>query len=62
MNQYEKGKHTPDFLTLKQLACPVALFYAEDNDLAEMIKIFHKMDKQNKKKLLAMANTLEGII
>mgnify|MGYP006359312815 CR=1 FL=1 len=37
MNQYETGKHVPDFLTLKRIAMvlgyPVAYFYAED-DLA----------------------------
>ncbi len=64
MNQYEQGKHVPDFLTLKNISrvlrCPVALFYAEDNDLAEMIRIFHNMSKQNKKALLVMANTLEN--
>lgn len=63
MNQYEVGKHMPDFLTLKHIAevlkCPVAFFYAEDNDLAEIIRIFHTMSKQNKKTLLVMANTLE---
>ena len=62
MNQYEVGKHVPDFLTLKHIAkvlgCPVALFYAEDNDLAEMIGIFHNMSKQNKKTLLGMARDL----
>ena len=41
MNQYETGKHTPDFLILKKIAkvlnVPTAYFYAEDDDLAEMI-------------------------
>ena len=44
INQYETGKHTPDFLTLKKLAqvlsVPTAYFYAEEDDLAEMIKLF----------------------
>ena len=42
INQYETGKHTPDFLTLKKLAevlkVPTAYFYAEEDDLAEIIK------------------------
>jgi transcriptional regulator with XRE-family HTH domain len=46
INQYETGKHTPDFLTLKNLAAvlsvPTAFFYAEDDDLAEAIKQFVK--------------------
>lgn len=44
INQYETGKHSPDFLTLKNLAhvlsVPTAFFYAEEDDLAEMIKLF----------------------
>ncbi|WP_028389656.1 helix-turn-helix domain-containing protein [Legionella fairfieldensis] len=46
INQYETGKHTPDFLTLKKLAevlsVPTAFFYAEEDDLAEAIKQFVK--------------------
>ncbi|KTD14770.1 Helix-turn-helix domain protein [Legionella gratiana] len=44
INQYETGKHTPDFLTLKKLAevllLPTAFFYAEEDELAEIIKAF----------------------
>lgn len=44
INQYETGKHTPDFLTLKRLAevlsVPTAFFYAEEDKLAEIIKSF----------------------
>ncbi|WP_115701845.1 helix-turn-helix domain-containing protein [Legionella sainthelensi] len=44
INQYETGKHTPDFLTLKRIAMvlsvPTAYFYAEEDDLAEKIKLF----------------------
>lgn len=46
INQYETGKHSPDFLTLKNLAIvlsvPTAFFYAEEDDLAEIIKSFIK--------------------
>lgn len=46
INQYETGKHTPDFLTLKNLAevlsVPTAFFYAEEDELAEAIKQFVK--------------------
>lgn len=48
INQYETGKHTPDFLTLKRLAevlsVPTAFFYAEEDNLAEMIKLFVKQN------------------
>lgn len=55
MNQYETGKHVPDFLTLKRIAMvlgyPVAYFYAEDEDLALMIERFSKLDKYRRDKL-----------
>ena len=41
MNQYEKGKHTPDFTTLKRLAevlkVPTAFFYCEEDWLANVL-------------------------
>ncbi len=44
INQYEKGKHTPDFLTLERLAkvlgVPVPYFFARDDNLAELILIY----------------------
>ncbi|WP_058535678.1 helix-turn-helix domain-containing protein [Legionella saoudiensis] len=44
INQYETGKHTPDFSTLKRiskvLAVPTAYFYAEEDELAKKIKLF----------------------
>lgn len=46
VNQYETGKHTPDFLTLKKIAAvlsvPTAYFYAEEDELAEVIKEFSR--------------------
>lgn len=49
INQYETGKHTPDFLTLKKLAMvlsvPTAFFYAEEDKLAEIIKSFPNSPK-----------------
>jgi transcriptional regulator with XRE-family HTH domain len=59
MNQYETGKHVPDYLTLKHISSvlerPVAYFYADDDTLAEIILLYHLMSKSNKKKLLDMA-------
>jgi transcriptional regulator with XRE-family HTH domain len=44
MNQYEKGKHIPDFPTIQRFAkvlkVPACYFYAEDDDMASMIKHF----------------------
>ncbi len=49
MNQYERGKHTPDWLTVERLATvlgvPVAFLYAEDDDddLAELLLTFNAL-------------------
>lgn len=49
MNQYETGKHTPDYLTLKQIAKALKLspayFYAENDELAEIISLCSKANK-----------------
>ncbi|MGN6739118.1 helix-turn-helix domain-containing protein [Dyella sp.] len=46
VNRYETGVHQPDLLTLQRLAAilklPVAYFYAEDDDLAQLIADFKK--------------------
>lgn len=57
MNQYETGKHTPDYLTLKNISnvinYPVAYFYAEDNMLAEIILLFHRLAESKKEQILS---------
>ena len=62
VTQYETAKHSPDFLTLAHIGSvlryPVAFFYAEDDALAELITLFHKMNKENKKELLNIARNL----
>ncbi|MCF7512718.1 helix-turn-helix domain-containing protein [Pseudoalteromonas sp. L23] len=56
MNQYEKGKHAPDFTTMKRIAdelgVPVAYFYCEDNTLAELIRALGKLTEEEQKELL----------
>ena len=62
INQYERGKHAPDFLTVqnlaKVLAVPTAYFYAEEDSLAELIAIFGKIKATEKKSMLATARSL----
>ena len=47
MNQYERGKHAPDWLTVQRLAAvlqvPVAYFYADDDDAAELLLLFYAL-------------------
>jgi transcriptional regulator with XRE-family HTH domain len=56
MNHYEKGRHTPDYTTLKRIAeeldVPVAYFFTEDEISAELICLLSKMTYKEKKELL----------
>lgn len=57
VNQYERGKHTPDFATLKRLgevlSRPVAYFYAEDDGLAQLIVAYHHAGRAQRLRMLA---------
>jgi len=61
INQYERSKHAPDFLTAynlaKVLGVPAAYFYADDDVLAELIAGYGKLNTSNKKKLLSLINS-----
>ena len=62
INQYERGKHTPDYSTAcslaKVLGVPTAYFYAEDEALAEVITLFAALDRDKQKSLIASAKLL----
>ncbi|WP_025553780.1 helix-turn-helix domain-containing protein [Vibrio parahaemolyticus] len=55
MNQYEKGKHTPDVKTLKSLAdvlgVPLNYFFCEDEKTAELATLINMMSYEEKCKL-----------
>jgi transcriptional regulator with XRE-family HTH domain len=57
MNQYEKGKHTPDVRTLKLLAdelgVPLNYFFCEDESSAELACIISQMTDSERKILIA---------
>jgi transcriptional regulator with XRE-family HTH domain len=52
VNRYETGVHQPDLQTLQRLAnvlgLPVAYFYAEDDELAHLIKEFKGSGKRKR--------------
>jgi transcriptional regulator with XRE-family HTH domain len=56
MNQYEKGKHTPDISTLKKMAdelgVPLSYFFCEDEISAELAILIHKLSEGEKQALL----------
>lgn len=58
INQYERGKHEPDLRTLSRLAAvlnvPVAYFYCDDPELAQMIIGFAKLKKAQRKRMLTL--------
>lgn len=61
MNQYEKGKHTPDYQTMKRIAdelgVPVAYFYCDDDLLAELICALGELDKIKQKEIFDLIKT-----
>jgi len=62
MNQYEKGKHVPDFLMASKVAeildLPTAYFYAENELLAEIVQLSHALSDEQKLKVLHFIRTL----
>lgn len=62
INQYERGKHYPDFGTVQRLAqalkVPSAFFYAVDDKLAELILCFGALDACKQETLLNKAKRL----
>jgi transcriptional regulator with XRE-family HTH domain len=56
INQYEHGKHEPDFGTLKRIAevleVPTAYFYAENDLLAELILQLDAVSDSQRRKIL----------
>jgi transcriptional regulator with XRE-family HTH domain len=59
INQYERGKHTPDTSTLAKLGevldVPIAYFFASEDDLAGLIAAFHRMSQTKRRRLMALA-------
>ena len=56
MNQYEKGKHTPDISTLKKMAdelgVPLSYFFCEDECSAKLVCLIAEMSEEKKKELI----------
>lgn len=52
INQYERGKHVPDFQTAARLArvlaVPVTYLYADDDELAEIILLFSRCSNRKR--------------
>lgn len=57
INQYERGKHTPDFHTTERLAkvlgCPTTYLYTREDDLAELILLWADLSERQRRRLLS---------
>lgn len=53
MNQYERGKHEPEFSMVERISyvlrVPEAYLFAKDDDIAWLIKALHRADESRKK-------------
>ncbi|TWC60064.1 MULTISPECIES: helix-turn-helix domain-containing protein [unclassified Pseudomonas] len=62
MNQYENGVHVPGKGTVQQIAnalgLPAAYFYCDDDDEAELLKLFHSLKKDDRERVLSLAQQL----
>ncbi|ELP5947490.1 helix-turn-helix transcriptional regulator [Escherichia coli] len=56
INQYEKGKLSPNFETVSNLAkvlnVPVSFLYTPEDDLAQFILLFDSLSESDRKKIL----------
>ena len=64
INQYERGKHTPDFHTAERLArvlgCPTTYFYTREDDLAELILLWADLPERQRRRLLSQLRRQKG--
>ncbi|OCK49016.1 transcriptional regulator [Stenotrophomonas maltophilia] len=64
ISRYEKGHHTPDIESAKQiadtLAVPLPFFFAEDDRMARLILMYAKLDDASKDRLLRRLRRLLG--
>lgn len=62
MNQYERGKHNPDYTTMTRISdlldVPVSYFYCEDEYEASILEAIHHLNTEQKQLLMAYIQTL----
>lgn len=62
MNQYERGKHSPDYRLMCKVAeilnMPVSWFYTQDDDMARLQEIFFNLPPEARRDLLAHAEAV----
>ncbi len=62
MNQYERGKHSPDYQLMCRVAdilkMPVSWFYTADEDEARLQEVFYHLSPSIRQSLLTQAENL----
>ena len=63
MNQYERDTHVPIFATVRKIASalnvPTAYFYADEDELAELLYLFGSLTRINQESLLEDIRSLK---
>ena len=64
INRYELGVHKPDLLTARNLAnvlrVPVAFFYADEDEIADLIYRYSKAEPSVQQKIQALLSDTPG--
>jgi len=64
MNQYERGKHAPDYSMVSRLAevlkVPEAYFYAANDDEAALLMTFHRLSIDQRAAVLTFISKLSS--
>lgn len=64
MNRYELGRRMPDPLVIEQLAAilrvPVAYLHSADDEEAELLLKFHRLNKKQRAKVVAFVDEVSG--
>lgn len=62
MNQYETAKHAPNISVVRQIAAvldlPEAYFYAEEDDSARLLVLFHRLPEDKRQAVVELAMSL----
>lgn len=62
MNQYERGKHEPDFSMVERIAkvlnVPESYFYAKDDEAAWLQVVFHRMAPPDREQVVNLVRAM----
>lgn len=64
MNRYEQGKRVPDAPLVERIAAvlgvPAAYLHSSDDDEAELLLKFHRLNKKQRAKVIAVVDELSA--